>query len=504
MVNGGITVILHVLSSMGCQPVRQPVQQCRQVEVRRLIELGPEYQRPEDRQDSRHWHSASQDPERFINLQQTTNNYEYGRRIRFQARVTCAGGGSGRLDGHQVDWIVERGTHNQHSMPMSMRGGFGASRVQQEVTETDSEGWTQPIEFFLSQFGGDRFRIRATTQSNHQGGLQTCWYEVWRKLWVEVDTMQRPSGGNTFLSPLYRTCVELQGDLQDKFNDNQLFLRVELFDSDSRPAHRYLLTASQSQRLALTTRQARAGTDYQDEAYFQLVLVNTLGANPHSISYPFEQTQAMQQHSLGLWPAIDRSDWFAGAEVTERRASGNVIRFGTRPFLDVRTDWQSRFVLDFNNPPNVYMRINLRHLSLRFPVMISVDVNEFEEFPGWQHVTQTRAAAFVGVGYIERYVMVSTPPPPNTVYVTLILHEIGHLLGLTHRYTFGNTNNPNWENRGRGNHCTATIAGGGTCVMSETQDHGGVVFCSSCRNALRGRDLSVRLPIMGDQRFVPT
>jgi hypothetical protein len=81
--------------------------------------------------------------------------------------------------------------------------GFTASSPRQEKTQskTDKDGWTEAVTFYLTRYGGDKFKICATTDSNYKGGPSTGLYTVWRRMWFEVTEMPKKTPGQKFSFP---------------------------------------------------------------------------------------------------------------------------------------------------------------------------------------------------------------------------------------------------------------------------------------------------------------
>ena len=125
---------------------------------------------------------------------------EYGRCIRLKARVEWVSGDKSRsLAGEKVYWYSKADSNNRDRAKLKgeQKDGFGSpgSTKTKDASTTDKKGWTPVMQFYLSLYGGDKFEIFATENSNHTGGLKAGPYEVWRRMWYEVTEMKKKSGG---------------------------------------------------------------------------------------------------------------------------------------------------------------------------------------------------------------------------------------------------------------------------------------------------------------------
>lgn len=152
---------------------------------------------------------------------------EYGRTIRFKARVQWDGGDrSGSLAGIPVYFYATAHPENRANLTGPARAGFfhaGSGILQFPVT-ADRDGWTPVLTFHLSLYGGDRFRIGATATGDYQGGRTAGWYTVWRRMWCELLEMERPGGGR----------FQLPSGALDLFRASYHDVFLELADAHSR------------------------------------------------------------------------------------------------------------------------------------------------------------------------------------------------------------------------------------------------------------------------------
>lgn len=123
---------------------------------------------------------------------------EYGRKIRLQARIEWVSGDKSRsLAGHQVYWKGVAAASNRSGLTGKERPGFDSagSAALQKTTNTGADGWTPPVDFYLSLYGGDVFFVFATDKPDYSGGLPAGSYTIWRKFWYQVTEMDDGKGG---------------------------------------------------------------------------------------------------------------------------------------------------------------------------------------------------------------------------------------------------------------------------------------------------------------------
>jgi hypothetical protein len=132
---------------------------------------------------------------------------EYGRVITLKARVKQKDGKKDKLSGVKVNFSNKRTDGPNRSNPGgtdpevwkgadltgSEKEGFGSAGGSATTSaQTDSEGWTSAVSFYLSMFGGDQFEIEAALDSSVAGASggqpkkTQAKYVVWRKFWYQM------------------------------------------------------------------------------------------------------------------------------------------------------------------------------------------------------------------------------------------------------------------------------------------------------------------------------
>lgn len=145
----------------------------------------------------------------YINLDrdlegQAKRHPEYGPGISFRARIKRKDGKKEKLNGVKVKFKYNCTKAANRSAPdasvwsdadltAGQKAGFGSKGGTADTTaQTDNKGWTSPVTFYTSAYGGDQFEISAELDPSVEGatGAQPkktgSKYEVWRKFWYQM------------------------------------------------------------------------------------------------------------------------------------------------------------------------------------------------------------------------------------------------------------------------------------------------------------------------------
>lgn len=167
----------------------------------------------------------------YVNLDENTEptqpHPDYGRFIRLKARVICTGSGASPA-AQTVYWSYTSAGTNRAGLPAAEKEGFDSAGGPATTTATtDASGWTQPVKFFLSQYGGDRFDIVASlTPSSGTGGERTvAGYETWRRLFYDIVEMKTKDGVGKY---------ELPNAIQTKVRAGYADVFIDLQDTGKR------------------------------------------------------------------------------------------------------------------------------------------------------------------------------------------------------------------------------------------------------------------------------
>lgn len=156
---------------------------------------------------------------------------EYGRWIEVRARIDWENPNPDPLPSKTIHFAVAttKGDGRPNNLAGTPKEGFGLAGGPEKTTATTkSDGWTDPVKFYLSQYGGDQFTVRARldkevkpASSADQPELGP--YEVWRKFWYQLTHAKNYAAKKPTSS---------QGNYKDVFAD-MIFSNKKEFDKSS-------------------------------------------------------------------------------------------------------------------------------------------------------------------------------------------------------------------------------------------------------------------------------
>lgn len=191
----------------------------------------------------------------YINLNpalegQSKVHPEYGRIVRFRARVKQNNGATDKLAGIKVEFECTRtdGPHRADpggtepaifsvaALTAAQQEGFGGPGGGAKTSSvTDANGWTSAVELHLSQFAGDKFDVTAKLDAAVPGAPSQrktqASYAVWRRFWYQMTyakgfAAQQPTDAEAAYAELFAEMVlvskkefekaDLPADLQDR------------------------------------------------------------------------------------------------------------------------------------------------------------------------------------------------------------------------------------------------------------------------------------------------
>jgi len=155
------------------------------------------------------WKKSTLDARKqYINLDSKVDGKndhpEFGRAIWLKARVQWISGDKTKsLAGQHVYWYTEGAKTNNKKLTKVQKGSFdkAGGSLEKKPSTTNKDGWTDPVPFCLSMYGGDKFTIYATSDSGYKAGMKAGPYTVWRKLWFQVSEMAERSSKNRYTLP---------------------------------------------------------------------------------------------------------------------------------------------------------------------------------------------------------------------------------------------------------------------------------------------------------------
>lgn len=385
----------------------------------------------------------------------------HGREISVEAEVKP------KVQGVRVYFTLDKGAKNRGSLPEDMK-----AKLSPDTALTDANGIAK-AKLTLSRYGGDKFRVSASlnkgTTPGTAGAKETGWFEVWRKLYYELDCMKRSGGGS------YSNRAN-PGGLKTEFN--KVFVELRTTGADSAPAHQRIVHENEVDNWAKNLRSGGG-----KPRYFQLVLLDTIAwdekTTTETWSFPFAKG------SLAL-PAssytIDSRDWFVSASYKEQGATpkmGNLTK--------------TAFHLDIDSPYDTNkLSVDLSGIAGLNPTVKTVDVTL--KFKTWTEGSgiQSGPGTVIGMRWRER--KFAGGQLTNSTLNTMV-HEVGHAMGLAATKLPDGTALATTYYK-NGHHCKV---GTNTCVMWETNSQK-TAYCGKCNDACRGRNLA-SLPITGSASY---
>ena len=374
---------------------------------------------------------------------------EFGRSIHFKARVQWGAGDQSRpLTGKSVMFSYTADPGNLSSSGDG-RPGFGSpGGGGNTYAAIEADGWSKEVTFYVSANGGDKFNLRVDCESND---LQTGNYEVWRRLWYEMDTMKKRGGGTLDLDH-----PQLPGLLEP------CFIELVQKGTDNQPENKWNLQTSELHDFADDYFGAES-SPYQ----FQEVAIDHQ-ADKKTIPSPVEIKVTASVYTDGTaqsyWVYDGPTDWLKRAEYKvaidwQSLDNSKVTLVGSDPILKkIRVDLSS-----FTVPP-----------STTNPIIVRLDYVLAKE---WVGDGTYKPHSLVAIGYLlDGH---NAADARKLTYVAMV-HELGHLLGLVP------TTSPKYVLTPGGAHCNDT-----DCVMYASSSlTRPAAFCSVCREIVLRTDFA--------------
>ena len=396
----------------------------------------------------------------YVNLSANEANHN-GREITVEAEVKP------KVTGVRVHFTLDTKPDNRGSLPADMQG-----KMTPDSALTDANGIAK-TKLTLSRYGGDKFRVSASlnpgTAPSAKGAKNTGWFEVWRKLYYELDCMKRSGGGS------YSNRAN-PGGLKSEYQ--KVFVQLNTTGADSAPAHQRIVHENEVDNW---TKNLRSGGG--KPRYFQLVLLDTIAwdekVTTETWAFPFAKgTLALPAGSY----TIDSRDWFVSASYKEQGATpkmGNLTKTAFNLAIDSPYDTNK-------------LSIDLSGIAGLNPTVKTVDVKL--KFKTWTEGSgcQSGPGTVIGMRWRER--KFAGGQLTNSTLNTMV-HEVGHAVGLAAKTLPDGTALATTYYK-NGHHCKV---GTNTCVMWETNSQK-TAFCAKCKDAGRGRDLK-SLPISGSAAY---
>jgi hypothetical protein len=409
----------------------------------------------------------------YINLDSDPAHPEFGRRVQLKARVAPASG-SPPLSGKTIYFYFKPDPGNRSGLTGNLKAGFNSAGGADNASKsTDATGWTGTVDFYPSQYGGDKFEVFATDDSSYKGGLSLGIFTVWRKVFYEIDCMTKSPGSGTYSTNA--------GTADMESAMKKLFIELQKTGTDASPAHRRMISDAAVSAWAATIRDGTGSP-----RYFHLVLIDTIAWDPAPVGPTFKLPAGTKTIKLkGSTYLLDSSNWFISANFIQGKKTGSIPK--TQFTLTETGDPASgddKFVVsvDFSG-----LKVDTTK-----PVSMKLQFTNWSEGSGLQ--VSKGPATIIGMRWRIRTWFNSAGDLANSTLHTM-MHEPGHAMGLAPRTLPDDTANADHYDK-NGCHCHALS---NKCIMYESNNTN-VAFCPHCSDGLRGRRLSA-LPISGDSGY---
>jgi hypothetical protein len=388
----------------------------------------------------------SADRKQYVNLDFDATKPELGRDVTINAKVWP------KRQGVEVYWFIGEPTAN----PLNRTGLPPAKKAQltNTMTVTNANGIAE-VTLRLSLYGGDKFRVGAALSPVETPEKYTGWLEVWRKLWYEVDSMQKDGGGGNLTIDLTKFLNVYKA----------LFIELEQEGKDNNPSFKSCLLKSEA--TAFAAKYFGAGkSPYQAH----ITSVNRLVAyNETAFLFSVKSDKFTDTEKRHYWPFDPADSWLVVAEYWNTETSKFEATDKKYFKLVSRTaEDDSKIEMDFTGFSLIPTE--------KKPLWIKLKVRIFRDIG-----LSTPPEITIPTGYIGKLLGVNAQDYLSNV----VVHELGHGIGMVpsssaHAYT----------NPGVGSHCMYPSTppyrdgDGHSCVMHHST-LGIADYCPMCGEIVR-------------------
>jgi len=434
-------------------------------------------------------------PERqYINLPKKSKGFGHGgaphhdRYVELRARVKPKGSGSGSLAGKAVhfSYTPSYGTDRPAELYAGGKEGFGHQNAATLKTYTNKDGWTGVVRFYMSMYGGDKFKIAAQADEDGKGNLgkklETGDYQVWKEIRYTLACMKRPSGSD------YSDRVT-EATLKSEYKKS--FIELTRTGVLSKPAHKLLIETNKSNVWAASELPAKA------DRTLNFALIDTL-AKGAPIAFNLD---ADAPGNVFWWTlsggsyAFDLSaqnKWLTSAKYYDKNQAlaSRVLHALPNNKVTLTLDGLNyKLTVDVSGVVSGGLPLNRIH------VVLALKKRDSLSGLSWGPIT------IVAMRWRER----NYSGKEGDATLHTMLHESGHYLGVAPKKLPDKTQsaNPYYYDEGslgvgKGPHCSydkknpatsADLPATPKCIMYH-EFRMTMSFCKNCSVSLRGRDLS--------------
>jgi len=393
--------------------------------------------------------------EQYINLDKsidTSNPHpEYGRFIQLKARVKWDGDKIRSLAGESVYWKSHSNPANKTGLTGSEKDSFDSagSGINKKAVKVDDQGWTPIVKFCLSQYGGDKFDIYATADTKYKGGLKAGTYTVWRKLWYEIDTMEKRGGGtldmdHNKLPDVYKPC----------------FIRLEKQGTDNQPNNKWNIETRDLHDFA----NGYFGAEKSPFQAHEVAIDHQADKKDEESVFELDRAVYTDSQSESYYVYDGGDTWLKSVEYND--GSGWKPLAKSKVSLTGTNKVYKKIKIDLSTGPVTPSPANKIKVKLKY-------IKSKE----WSGDGGSKPHAIIAMGY---WYDTETGTEAKKRTVGTMAHELGHLLAMVP------STSTTYINTGTGNHCSDS-----NCVMYSTNTTTrGNTFCSVCTELLRKADIT--------------
>jgi len=392
------------------------------------------------------WKEREVDSRRqFINLDDKVDaakdHPEFGRAVRLKAQVQWVSGDKSRsLAGKTVYWYSKGDSANNAKLTKAQQESFDSAGAQKKkkTAPTDKDGWTQPLPFYLSLYGGDKFEVYATLDSAYKGGLKAGPYRVWRKFWFQVSEMKDRAGTGKFAFPAQASTAITNGYKKAKIEFTEKGPRGNVPHHDNLQVNGIPSGATGMRDLG------RKHFVKDDRVPFKCHLMTCDYAGFSTEDKPVADSLTSKTWTspswYKLWPHGGSLAWKIEAKYKDGKTWKDIPAaklssqsHGSQPgFKKVKIDFSSGPVTP----------------SAKSPVQVKLKVKCTKGgYLGWGGGT---AQIVLCSGYVNDFIESAKRAPSQS---RTSVHEIGHALGLVNMVPAAAKAHDAWEDKTHSNHC---------------------------------------------------